>query len=249
MAQARTRTRISHRTLDGTLVTLAGPLELDRPYSSVIRLTFLRRLHELTAVDRVFGEDWARTVGVPRLTEEFRLQGGRLRVGEAVVRDDSLRDFPARRRRSAGDRVLAAVWEGRRHAVCAHLYHAGPADAVRLFDAVRITEHPEGIAVTPRRGRGAAVAETATVAKDVPGVGLLEIAPLNRETSRQLPRWRGTRLATGELFRDTHGDGATYFVMATPTAVVTVLPDEAEVRAAPARLNGLAVEAAGLERP
>ncbi|REE94876.1 hypothetical protein [Thermomonospora umbrina] len=237
--------KIAHRTLDGTLITLAGPLDLARPYSSVLRLSFVRRLHELTAVDRAFGDDWARSVGVQRLTEEFRLQGGRLRVGESRIRDESLRDFPEHRHKTITERVLAAVWEGRRHSVCAHLYHAEPADAIRLFDALRITEHPEGIALAPRRGRGAAVAETATIAKDVPGLGLLEVAPLNRETSRRLPRWNGTRLATGELFRDTHDDGGTYFVMATPSAVVTVLPDEAEVRAAPTRLNGLTVRATG----
>lgn len=240
MAPAAPRT-VTHRILDGSLVTLTGALDLSRPYSSIMRLAFLKRLHELTAVERRFGEDWARSVGVPRLTEEFRLQGGRLRIGEALVRDESLRDFPEHRHKRITERVMAAVWEGRRHAVCAHLYHAEPADAIRLFDALRITEHPEGLSLEPKPDRGAAVAETPSIAKDVPGVGLLEITPLNRQTARQLPRWRGTRLPTGELFRDTHGDGGIYFVMATPTAVVTVLPDEEEVRRAPARLGGLTV--------
>ncbi|SEG80440.1 hypothetical protein SAMN04489712_11381 [Thermomonospora echinospora] len=244
MAVTETR-RVAHRTLDGSLITLTGALDLSRPYSSIMRLNFVKRLHELTGVERRFGEDWARSLGVRRLTEEFRLQGGRLRVGEALVRDESLRDFPAHHRRRAADRVMAAVWEGRRHSVCAHFYHAEPADAIRLFDALRITEHPEGIALAPKRGGGAAVAETASVAKDVPGVGLLEITPLNRETARRLPGRRGTRLPTGELFRDTHEDGGVYFVMATPTALVTVLPDDQEVRRAPARLGALSVRAAG----
>jgi hypothetical protein len=242
MAVAEAR-RVVHRALDGSLITLTGPLDLSRPYSSVMRLAFVRRLHELTAVERRFGEDWARSLGVPRLTEEFRLQGGRLRVGEALVRDESLRDFPQQHRRKVAERVMAAVWEGRRHSVCAHFYHAEPADAIRLFDALRITEHPEGIALTPRRGKGATVTETPSLAKDVPGVGLLEITPLNRETARRLPGWSGTRLPTGELFRDAHGDGGVYFVMATPTALVTVLPDEEEIRRAPARLGALRVQA------
>ncbi|WP_119730948.1 hypothetical protein [Thermomonospora amylolytica] len=240
---------VIHRTLDGTVVRLTGDLDLSAPYSSVIRLGFVRRLHELTSVDRAFVVDWVRTLGVKRLTEEYRMQGGRLRIGAGAVRDESLADFPARQERAGTERVLAAVWEGRRHAVCAHFYHARPADAIRLFAAVQITEYPEGVALIPRTRHGAVIAETASLAKDIPGIGLLEISPLNRETARLLPAHRGTRLRTGELYRDTHVDGGVYFVMATPTAVVTVLPGEREAPHAPTRLSRLAVSAVPQETP
>lgn len=237
--------RATHRALDGTVITLTGTADLSHPYSSIIRLSFAQRLHELTAMDRRFGVRWAASLGVPRLTEEFVVQGGRLRLGAGEIADESLGDFPAKGRAKTSDRVLAAVWEGRAHALCAHFYHADTADAIRLFDALRITEHAESISVVPKRGKRAAVTETATVAKEIPGIGLLEIAALNRESARRLPRHRGTPLSTGELFRDTHGDGSVYFVFATPTAVVTVLPDQDEVRGAPARLGGLTVQATG----
>ncbi|TNY37081.1 hypothetical protein [Thermomonospora catenispora] len=238
-----------HRTLDGTVITLAGDLDLSAPYSSVVRLGFMRRLHELTAVDRAFVADWAQGLGVDRLTEEYRMQGGRLRIGTTVVRDESLADFPEHQRRAGTERVLAAAWEGRRHAVCAHFYHARPADAIRLFAALQITEHPDGAALTPRTRHGAVIAETASLVKDVPGIGLLEISPLNRETARRLPAHRGTRLRTGELYRDTHEDGGIYFVMTTPTAVVTVLPDAEEAPQAPTLLDRLTVSAALKETP
>lgn len=230
-----------HRTLDGTVVTLAGDLDLSAPYSSVVRLGFMRRLHELTSVDRAFVADWAQSMGVDRLTEEYRMQSGRLRIGTTAVRDESLADFPEHHRRAGAEQVLAAVWEGRRHAVCAHFYHARPADAIRLFAALQITEHPEGVALVPRTRHGAVITETASLVKDVPGIGLLEISPLNQETARQLPAHHGTRLRVGELYRDTHEDGGVYFVMATPTAVVTVLPDEEEAPYAPTLLDRLTV--------
>lgn len=244
MAGSRAR-KVTHRALDGTAITLSGELDLSRPYSSVIRLDFANRLHELTAVDRRFGMEWATSLGVPKLTEEYGFQGGRLRIGHGQVADESLHDFPRLLGAKATERVTAAVWEGRAHSLCGHFYFAQTSDVIRLFDAVRITEHADGISLLPKRGKRVTIAETASVAKEVPGVGLLEISGLNRETARQLPRWSGTRLATGELFRDTHGDGSVYFVFATPTAVVTVLPDEDEVRRAPARLGALTVQATG----
>lgn len=235
--------RVTHRALDGTAVTLSGELDLSSDYTSHIRIDFTGVLHELSSGDAKFGRDWTRLIGIGRMAEEFQAQGGRLRIGTATMTDRSLRGIPALCSVTEKLPLVAAVWEGQDHAVCAHFYHAARKDAVQFFDALRIREHSDGISLTPKVERHATVAETASITKLIPGVGLLEISRLNRETARGLPKWRGTRLRGGELFRGTQSDGSIYFMFVTQSAVATVVPDKREVRYAPARLNALTVHA------
>ncbi len=76
----------------------------------------------------------------------------------------------------------------------------------------------------PDSKAGSRLAAPATVIKQVPGLGLLDMTPLTAERARQLPSWRGLRTGAGELFRDTLSDGKPYFVLAAADAWVTVLP-------------------------
>jgi hypothetical protein len=122
------------------------------------------------------------------------------------------------------------------------MYNAKPADAVRLFQVLGVTEHDDGITVASLNAKRAGIAEPADVAKEVPGVGLLEITALTKTTARRLPAWSGARLPHGELFRDTLDDDSTYFLFATPSAMVTVLPHKGSGAEVPGRLNGLKVE-------
>ncbi|MFC6929964.1 hypothetical protein ACFQHO_06185 [Actinomadura yumaensis] len=137
--------------------------------------------------------------------------------------------------------MLAAVWEGRRHAVFTHLYHGGPADAVAFFGSLRLSEHEDGVVAVPK-GR-ARRPEPAELVKEVPGVGLLEITALNGQTRKRLPSWRGAPVAGGELFQDAVEGQGPYFLLALESLLVTVLPEEHRVREVPGRLAGLAVEA------
>ncbi|TYK46140.1 hypothetical protein [Actinomadura decatromicini] len=224
--------RVTHRSLDGVRVRLAGPHDLDRPCTSVARIADRGRLHEISSGTRADALSWADDIGVERFDEEFRIQDGRLRVGRTETRDPD-----------TGQRepVLAAVWEGRRHAVFTHLYHARPADAVAFFGTLRLTEHDDGIVAVPR-GR-ARRPDPAELVKEVPGLGLLEITALTTGTRRRLPPWRGASVAGGELFRDTVEGQGPYFLLALKALLVTVLPEEDRVRDVPRRLAGLAVEA------
>lgn len=140
--------------------------------------------------------------------------------------------------------MLAAIWEGRRHAVFTHLYHGRPADAVAFFHGLRLTEHPDGV-VAVARGRAVRRTEPADLVKEVPELGLLEVTALTTTTRRRLPAWRGARVAGGELFRDEIEGQGRYFLLATTSLLVTVLPDEEWVQEVPRRLAGLAVEAVG----
>ncbi|MFI0484714.1 hypothetical protein [Actinomadura sp. 9N215] len=224
---------VVHRSLDGVRVRLAGPHDLGRPCTSVARIADGGRLHEISGGTRADALAWAEDIGVARFDEEFRVQDGRLRVGRAAAARDTGTGL--------SETVLAAVWEGRRHAVFTHLYHARPADAVAFFDTVRLTEHGDGVIAVPR-GR-ARRPEPAELVKEVPGLGLLEITPLNRQTRRRLPSWRGAPVAGGELFQDTVDGQGPYFLLALKSLLVTVLPEADRARDVPRRLAGLAVEA------
>ncbi|GAA2414696.1 hypothetical protein GCM10010191_25910 [Actinomadura vinacea] len=222
---------VTHRSLDGTRVRLRGPHELGRPVTSVARIADGGRLHEISAGTRSDARAWAEDIGVERFDQEFRVQGGRLRVGRATAGDPETR---------VSDPVLAAVWEGRRHAVFTHLYHGRPSDAVAFFSTLRLTEHDDGMTVRPH-GR-ATRPDPAELVKEVPELGLLEITALNGRTRRRLPPWRGARVAGGELFQDTVEGQGPYFLLATRSLLVTVLPEEDRVREVPGRLATLAVE-------
>ncbi|NVI89815.1 hypothetical protein [Actinomadura sp. BRA 177] len=224
--------KVTHRSLDGVRVRLTGVHDLGRPCTSVARIADRGRLHEISSGTRADALAWAEDIGVARFEQEFRIQGGRLRVGRTATRDGDT---------GTSDPVLAAVWEGRRHAVFTHLYHGRPADAVAFFDTVRLTEHEDGITAVPR-GR-ARRPESAEMVKEVPGLGLLEITALTTQTRKRLPSWRGASIAGGELFQDTVGGQGPYFLLALKSLLVTVLPEEDRVREVPRRLAGLAVEA------
>ncbi|MFI0350470.1 hypothetical protein [Actinomadura sp. 9N407] len=223
---------VTHRSLDGTRVRFRGAYELDRPTTSVARIADGGRLHEISSGTKADARAWAEDIGVERFHQEYRIQGGRLRIGRTSARDPETR---------VADPVLAAVWEGRRHAVFTHLYHGVPADAIEFFGTLRLTEHDDGVTAQPR-GR-AARPDPADLVKEVPGLGLLEITALNGRTRRRLPPWRGAQVAGGELFQDTVEGQGPYFLLATRALLVTVLPEEDRVREVPGRLAGLAVEA------
>jgi hypothetical protein len=233
-AAMTSRKTVVHRALDGTRIAVESALDLTRPYTSVARVATTRQLHELTSGGLSDGQEAAKEViGVSRLTEEFSFQRGTLRIGHATRRDRAI---------GLTERLLAAVWQGREHSIVTHLYYARTADAIAFYNQFTITEYDDGVVITPKDVRRLAYTEPARIVKEIPGVGLLEMTRLNRQSARVLPNWRGTAVKGGELFRDTQGDGSDYFLLATPSALVTVLPGAAsEPRQAPARLADLTV--------
>jgi hypothetical protein len=231
---------VAHRSLDGTRFTLTGDLDLSAPFTSVVRVSIDGRLREFCSGALGFGAEWANRLGVAALTEEFRMQGGRLRIWSADRVDHSVQGADAR---GFAERFTGAVWEGTSYSLFTHLSNATTEDALRIYDAVRITETADGIVIAARPGR-ASVTDPATVAKDVPGVGLLDMSPLDTQSAKQLPSWSGTRLPGGELYRESLPNNETYFVFVTATAVVTVLPHRATLGDVPRRLGALNVHVA-----
>jgi hypothetical protein len=226
-------TSVTHRSLDGRRFTLGGSLDLAAPVTSVLGVTVRGRLHELTAGPAELGTEVATALGVGRFAEELGHQDGTLLVGRARPYD--------RQTRLVEDLVVA-VWRGHRHSLVSTFHRVTTAQVLGVLRALRITEHPDGIAVRP--GRDAGLASPATLVKQVPGLGLLEVAP--RTERHSLPAWSGLAAAGGgEVFRDRLPDGRTYFVLAGAATWTTVLPlADCEPAEVPALLSGLSVRAA-----
>lgn len=203
---------VIHRALDDRRFRLAGALNLDQPFTSVVEVVIGGRVHELTAGPAGLGDDVAAASGVTRLDEELSYQGGRLRLGRARHYDGVTRLV---------EDVLCVVWQGARYCLVTHLYGGTAADALALLRTMRIVEHEDGVALTPS---GGSFAGPATVIKQVPRLGLLELSPLTARHTRTLPSWQGVATRAGELFRDTLGDGSPYFVLAGRDTWATVLP-------------------------
>lgn len=226
--------QVVHRGLGGQRVSFSGEFDLTKPSTSVMRVLVGGSIFEFSASDVTFGEIVARELfDIRSLSEKFSLQDGLLRVGQAVRIDPST---------SSKETVMAAVWQGREHSVITHLYHSTVSDAVHLFGALEIIEFPDGVALKPKSDSVITSVEQSEVVKEIPGVGLCVVVPFDQQSARRLPAWKGTSVASGELFRDSMGNGGTYFVLVTPTAVVTVLPDAGEVEGTPQRLSGLSVQ-------
>jgi hypothetical protein len=227
-------TSVTHRSLDGRRFTLGGPLDLAAPVTSVVGVAVRGRLHELTAGPAALGAEVAGALGVGRFAEELGHQDGTLLVGRARPYD--------RRIRLVEDLVVA-VWRGRRHSLVSSFHRVTTAQVLGVLRALRITEHADGIAVRP--GRDAGFATPATLVKQVPGLGLLEVSP--RTDRHSLPAWAGLGAAGGaEVFRDRLPDGRPYFVLAGAATWTTALPLADCVPAkVPSLLSGLSVRAAG----
>jgi hypothetical protein len=205
-------TTVTHRSLDGRRFTLGGALDLTAPVTSVVGVAVRGRLHELTAGPAALGSEVAAALGVARFGEELGYRGGTLLIGRARPYD--------RQTRLVED-LLVAVWRGRAHSLVTHFYGAGTAQVLGTLRTLGITEHADGIALRPERDAG--FATPATLVKQVPRLGLLEVSP--RTDRHALPAWSGLAAAAGgEVFRDRLPDGRPYFVLAGPATWTTVVP-------------------------
>lgn len=206
---------VTHRAMDGRRFLLTGPLDLSAPFTSVVELTVAGRLHEFTAGPVGLADDLAAELGVTDFDEELAYQGGILLTARVRSHDPQIR---------LDEERLVAAWRGHRYCFLTQLYGGSTGSLLAVLRTLRITEYDDGLAVRPQARAGSRYAAPATVLKQVPGLGLLDMTPLTAERTRQLPSWRGLSTRAGELFRDTLSDGRPYFVLAATDTWVTVLP-------------------------
>jgi hypothetical protein len=199
--------RITHSAVDGSTVVLDGPVDLSAPITSSIRFQDGGIVRELTAAP-VTATDALPFV----VDEEYAYAGATLRVGH---RDEADPAIDSRRRDTF------AVWRGTDHALLVIEAEASADRLIAVLDRLTITEAPAGLGV---RAEGLVPATTRLV-KELPGIGLAEVAPLVPEVAQGLPRWAGTAVEGGELYRDEARPGAPVLVLVGDSATTTLLLD------------------------
>jgi hypothetical protein len=209
---------VMHRALDGAAATFQSSLPLDRPFTSVVNVRVHEHLQEFTAGPRGLGRAVAADHGIAHFDETYSFQGGRLSLGEVDTYDPGLK---------LAARFRLAVWEGERCSIHTHAYDQESSDLIRILRRFIFVEDELGVAIQPRdRGR-TPFDDNASILKEIPGLGLLEVTGRTAATSVALPAWRGTRTAGGELFRDTVDNRQDYFVLVSPEMKATIIPDPA----------------------
>ncbi|MFE2021864.1 hypothetical protein ACFW9O_27870 [Streptomyces sp. NPDC059499] len=206
---------VTHRALDGGTYHLEGDVDLQAPCTSAVEVVAGGRLIEFTAGPASLGDDVAASLGIGAPETELTFQKGTLRIFRSVEREP---------RSGLVERPSLVVWRGERHALVTRLYGLDVTAVLGLLRSVRITESEYGLTLQPDPSAGSAFARPATVIKEVPGLGLLELSRRTKEHTAQLPPWKGVAVASGELFRDTLSDGSPFFVLSSTEIWATVVP-------------------------
>jgi hypothetical protein len=229
------KSTVVHRALDGRRYELSGALDLGRPSTSSVEVVVRGRRHELVAGTSGLGEEVATGLGMSSFDEELTFAGGTLLVGRT-------------RRTEPGSRMtedlLLAVWRGRRHCLVSHFYNTSTATATELLHTLGIAEHDDGVALKP--DAGSQLATPATVVKEIPSLGLLELTVPSAPQATRLPSWKGAKTRSGELFSDELSNGDPYFVLAGADTWTTVLPlADTDLERVPALVDQLGLRLLG----
>ncbi len=223
-----------HRALDGASYVLRGDFELDRPATSVADVVVGNRMHEFTSGVAQLADDVAKALGLSGFDEEFSFNGGTLRT--AVKREYDPQNHLV-------EEPLLVSWCGENYSLVTRMYHASVSDAVALLRTLGVDERDDGLYFTPDEEIG--MAGPATVIKEIPRLGLLEMALPSEEQTAQLPPWKGISVSAGELYRDTLANGNPFFVLSAQDVWATVVPlADTDVDTVPALVDGLSITVA-----
>lgn len=230
----------THRALDGVqfqLSSLDGGLDLDLPATSVAEVVIGDRMHEFTSGQPTLGDEVAAAVGIGAFSEQLGYHGGTLRTAKKRLFDDQAQLV---------EELLIAAWQGRRHALVTQLYGGSTAELLGILRALNVAEHDDGLVLRPDRRAGCELANPATIVKEVPGLGLVELSTPTSERRRQTAGLNSRTTSTGELFADKLTDGSPYFILDAPGVWMTVVPLAASaVARVPHLVSTLRVQATG----
>ena len=199
--------RAVHTAADGSSVTFEGPVDLAAVATSSVRYQDHGIVRELTTAPLHALDALPFTVD-----EEYRHRSGEVHIGHRSETDPSI---------SSHRQDTFAVWRGAHHGLL--LIETGaPADALlAVLDELGLEERPTGLAVEAPR----LLPPTTKLVKELPGVGLAEVAPLVPAVAQALPRWAGTEVRGGELYRDQARPGAPVLLLVNDTTSTTLLLD------------------------
>jgi hypothetical protein len=208
-----------HRSLDGRRFRFGTGFDLGQPTTSVLDVVIGGRLQEFTAGPVALGLEVAKALSATGTAkgfdQELTYQGGRLSIARTGRYDGQSRLV---------EEPLVAVWHGSRYCMVTHWYGGGTAELLGVLRTLRIEEHDDGLMVHPDRAAGTDLAAPATLIKQIPGLGLVELSPLTDVHLTTLPGWRGLTTPAGEMFKDTLSNGAPYFILAGSDIWATVVP-------------------------
>lgn len=218
-----TRSTTRHLALDSGHAEISGEdIDLTTAATSygVFKVDGFQR--EFTSGPIEFGHCSATQSGV-QFTETFRLQDGKLDVGEAVAPIEGQEHL---------SHMRLGLWQGRQWSLSVFIYgRSSSADIIALFNRFVLTEALNGISMTAKDTELTPYDETPGIIKVVPMVGLLDIRPIEQA---ERPTQPGTRVRGGELYiEDTPGvPQRTHLIHISSTAVTKIVPIADQVRAA-----------------
>lgn len=231
------RSAVEHRALDGVAFHLGGSLDLSEPATSVVEVSADGRLYEFTSGPLGFADAVAASLGITEFDSELSFQGGTLRTKTTSEYDKQAKQV---------ENPTLVVWQGRRFSLITRLYRARLADVLALLRTLGLAEHPDGIVMTPDNAAGTRWVRPATLIKQVPSLGLVEVARKTREHTAQLPPWEGASVSAGELFRDSLSDGRPFFVLSGAELWATIVPlADTNTERVPQLVDGLDLRTVG----
>ena len=221
--------RAQHTAIDGATVSITADLDLSSPFTSMGRIVAGYVVHELTVgpIGDVESLLASRSGGT---TERFDYRDGVLQIASVEEVDPKTR---------ARHLQVIAVWSIAGQAISGSFPGQAPDAVVSLLDTVDVRTAP-GLAVVPRRSRWY---DDPQLVKEIPGVGLLEVRPLTRERSAQLPEWEGARVQGGDLYRIDEREDAPALLLVSRSAASQILLDDPQAAdTAATAASGISVE-------
>lgn len=191
--------QVQDRALNGDLVTIsAQTVSLEEPVSGDITFADSRgSTFGFQTGPKGVGEQHLVLGAVPdfQFDEFYSYSGGELRVGSFVVAEDT---SSTRTDDWSGDVHLLGEWYGDWHSVLVfvRVSHESQIDIRTWFELVDIEDSPQGAVVRPKTS---VELDELAVTKDIPGVGLCRIKPIELAAS-VLPAWAGAKVDGGELY-------------------------------------------------
>jgi hypothetical protein len=208
-------TGLAARSLDGGLVRIDANVGVSEQFTAVMSLQLGGHVQQFVAGVHPFAEDAARAFGVNTFQEEYRFQGGRLRIGTTEQYDPAIK---------LSALLTVAAWQGERYSVYTFAYNARSSSRLLdVLDAVRLGETEEGATALPKQPAKTPVVDL-SLTTELPGLCLLDAAPAGSQLMRALPGWRGRSVAGGELFADGSDPKELQFVLVGQTAITRVIP-------------------------
>ncbi len=207
---------VAHRALDGVSYRIESDgLDLGSDVTSAVDLVVGGHLFEFTAGPAALTDGMAASLGIDAFQTELAFQGGTLRTATSREYDPQAQLV---------EHPTLVTWTGRDFSLVTRLYRTTTQDVLGLLRTVRLTEHGDGLTLTPAAEADCRFAGPAAVIKEIPGLGLVELSRRTRQRAAGLPPWQGSEVPAGQLYRDTLSDGRPFFVLSGTRLWATVVP-------------------------